>query len=311
MHIPVLLKEVIELLDPREGEFFIDGTFGGGGHANAILEKIGPTGKLLGVDWNKIGYEKCVEIASSPAPRNDGIKCIQDNFANLPEILKEKEIAAVGRLGDLPRNDRGEIKANGLLLDLGVSSDELEDSGRGFSFQKDEPLLMTYNDDEIPVKNLLRQLNRDALAKVIKDYGGENWAIKIAQAIKDRLRKKDIETSGELAQLIIDAVPKNYEHGRIHPATRTFMALRVYANHELENLEKVLKNLDKILLPKGRATIISFHSLEDRLVKNYFRDLAKEEKLEIITKKPVTASWEEVKENPRARSAKLRCAQVK
>ena len=108
--------------------------------------------------------------------------------------------------------------------------------------------------------------------------------------------------------MIIDTVPKNYEHGRIHPATRTFMALRIYANHELENLEKVLKNLDKILLPKGRVAIISFHSLEDRLVKNYFRNMAKEGKLEIITKKPITASWEEVRENPRARSAKLRVA---
>ncbi len=302
VHKPVLLNEVINILNPQLGEFFVDGTFGGGGHAKAILEKIGENGKLLGIDWNKGAIESGRFQVSSLKFKN--ILLIQDNFANLPEILQKNSLfstevgipTAVG------------TKADGLLLDLGISSDELENSGRGFSFRKDEPLLMTYNDNEIPVKDLLRQLSKEELTKIIKNYGEENWAIKIAEAIKNRPRKKSIETSRELAELISETLPRNYERGRIHPATRTFMALRIYANKELENLENVLKNIDKILKNKGRIAIISFHSLEDRIVKNYFRNMAKENLLEIITKKPIVASREEILENPRSRSAKLRGA---
>ncbi len=290
IHKPVLLNEVINVLNPQPGEFFIDGTFGGGGHSQAILEKIGENGKLLVIDWNKKA------IANGKLQMaNSNVVFVQDNFANLSEILEKNNFP----------------KADGLLLDLGISSDELENSGRGFSFRKDEPLLMTYSDQEIPVRDLLRQLNKEELAEIIKNYGEENWAIKIAEAIKERLRKKTIETSKEFAELISEALPKNYEHGRIHQATRTFMALRIYANKELENLEKVLKNINKVLKNKGRVAIISFHSLEDRLVKNYFRDLAKENLLEIITKKPITATREEVLQNPRSRSAKLRAATLK
>ncbi|MEK7114754.1 MAG: 16S rRNA (cytosine(1402)-N(4))-methyltransferase RsmH [Patescibacteria group bacterium] len=287
IHKPVLLNEVINVLNPQPGEFFIDGTFGGGGHGIAILEQIGFNGSFLGIDWNKDAIEKGKFQISNFKFQNALL--IQDNFANLPEILEKNNLG----------------KADGLLLDLGTSSDELENSGRGFSFRKNEPLLMTYNDNEIPVRDLLKQLSKEELTEIIKNYGGENWAIKIAEAIKDRMRKsvsRRIETSRELAELISETLPKNYEHGRIHPATRTFMALRIYANRELENLEKVLKNLDKILKNKGRIAIISFHSLEDRLVKNYFK------KLEVITKKPIIASREEILKNPRSRSAKLRAA---
>lgn len=299
IHKPVLLNEVINILNPQPGEFFIDGTFGGGGHSQAIIDRIGSTGNFLGIDWNKNAIKLGkIQITKSHAYRQAG-KCqillIQDNFANLPEILE--------------KNNFG--KVDGLLLDLGISSDELENSGRGFSFRKDEPLLMTYSDDEIPVRDLLKQLSREELIEIIKNYGEENWAIKIAEAIKNQVRKKPIETSRELAELISETLPKNYEHGRIHPATRTFMALRIYANKELKNLEKILKNIDKILKNKGRIAIISFHSLEDRLVKNYFRNLEKENLLKIITKKPIIASREEILENPRSRSAKLRVATLK
>lgn len=279
MHLPVLLQEAIELLNPQPGEFFIDGTFGGGGHAKIILEKIKPNGRLLAIDWNKEAIGKCEILQKQSA--NGELICIRENFANLPEILKGK--------------------ANGLLLDLGVSSDELENSGRGFSFQKEEPLLMTYGDEQIPVKDWLKKLSEKELSQIIKDYSGERWAKKIAQAIKDYQRKKTIETSKELADIIFRAVPKSYERGRIHPATRAFMALRIFANQELKNLETVLQNMEKILLPGGRIAIISFHSLEDRIVKNYFKKFTQP-----INKKPITPTWEEVKNNPRSRSAKLR-----
>lgn len=268
-HIPVLLKEVIELLDPKPGEFFIDGTAGTGGHSRAIREKIGPSGKLLSIDWEKTG----------------------ENYADLAEILKNKNLG----------------KADGLLLDLGFSSEQIG-GGRGFSFQKDEPLLMTYDPNAEPLKEMLKELTEEELIKIIKEFGEERFARRIAKAIYEQERRKPIETTLELAEVIRGAVPKNYERGRINPATRTFMAFRIYANHELENLEKLLQNLEQILKPRARVAIISFHSLEDRLVKNYFRDYAKIGKLKILTKKPVTATKEEVAANPRSRSAKLRAA---
>ncbi len=271
-HTPVLLNEVIELLEPKPGQFFIDGTAGGGGHSRAIQEKIGTQGILLAIDWEKTG----------------------ENYADLAEILKQKNLG----------------RADGLLLDLGFSSEQL-DNGRGFSFQKDEPLLMTYDPRQKPVKEILRDLSERWLADVIRTYGEERYADRIAAAIKETLRKKQpIETTGQLVEVIKNAVPKGYERGRIHPATRTFQALRIYANHELENLERVLKDLDQIVKPGGRAAIISFHSLEDRIVKNYFRDAAKAGKLKLIQKKAVQATRQEEVANPRSRSAKLRVAQI-
>lgn len=270
-HTPVLLNEVIQFLNPKPGEFFIDGTAGGGGHSRAIQEKIGPAGKLLSIDWEKTG----------------------ENYADLPEILETKNLG----------------KADGLLLDLGFSSEQTE-SGRGLSFQKDEPLFMTYNEKSEPLKETLRNLTEEQIATIIKEFGEERYAREIAKEIYSRERKRPIETTFELVEAIKRAVPANYERGRINPATRTFMAFRIYVNHELENLEKALKNLEIILKPGGRAVIISFHSLEDRMVKNYFRDSAKGGKMEILTKKPVIASREEVLSNPRSRSAKLRAATI-
>jgi 16S rRNA (cytosine1402-N4)-methyltransferase len=269
MHTPVLLKEVIELLDPKPGEFFIDGTAGGGGHSRAIQEKIEPNGKLLAIDWEKTG----------------------ENYADLPEILKKR---------NLP-------KADGLLIDLGFSSEELE-SGRGFTFQKNEPLLMTYDPAAKPVREILQELNEEELAKIIKEYSQEKFAKRIARAIKKQEKIKPITTTGELVEVIKRVAPRGYERGRLHPATRTFMALRIYANRELENLETLLKNLPDILKPGGRTAIISFHSLEDRLVKNYFRDYFKKGQMNILTKKPVRARPDEIAANPRASSAKLRAA---
>ncbi len=270
-HTPVLLNEVLKFLEPKPGEFFIDGTFGAGGHSRAIQEKIGERGRLLAIDWEKTG----------------------ENYADLAEILKAKKLG----------------KADGLLLDLGFSSEQLG-GGKGFSFQFNEPLAMVYDINRPPVRQILKELDEKELAEIIRDLGGERMAGRIARVIKETIRKKGISTTFDLAEAVKSAVPGNYEHGRIHPATRTFQALRIYANNELGNLEKVLKDIFRIVKPGGRVAIISFHSLEDKIVKNYFRDYAKEEKLKILTKKPVEATDEEIRQNPRSRSAKIRAAQI-
>ena len=208
-------------------------------------------------------------------------------------------------------------KADGLLVDLGFSSEQLEASGRGFSFgesSKNEPLLMTYDDSRTPVWRILREEGEESLANIIYEFGGERMSRQIAKAIKDRGRRQAIMTAGALADVVREALPGGgktrgaYEHGRIDPATRTFQAFRIYANGELENLKTLLNNLSEILKPGGRAAIISFHSVEDGIVKRAFQSLAKEGKIEIITKKPVEATREEIKENPRSRSAKIRAA---
>jgi len=269
IHKPVLLKEVIELLDPRPGEFFIDATFGLGGHSRAIREKIGPTGRLLTIDWSE----------SSPAE-------IHANFADLAAILQKMRLP----------------QADGLLLDLGFSAEQLENSGRGFSFLKNEPLIMTYSNASPPVYKLLRELSEKELGRIISDFSQERYAVPIAKAVKSQEKKQPIGTTWELTAVIKRAVPASYERGRLHPATRTFQALRIYANRELQNLERALSDLDKILVPGGRAAVISFHSLEDRLVKQYFK------KLKTPTVKPIRPTAEEIKINPRARSARLRVA---
>lgn len=286
-HVPVLSNEVMKLLDPKPGEFFIDGTFGGGGHSRAILNKIGKSGKLLILDWD----ESALNRGKKEFIGQSAI-FVNENFAGLPEILKNKKLP----------------KADGLLLDLGFSSDQIENSGRGFSFNRDEPLLMTYENKAAPVRDLLKRLSEKELADIIWRFGEERYARRIAAGILSGHRKTPIKTSGELAEIVRQSVPANYERGRIHPATRTFQALRIYANKELDNLESVLKNLDKIIKSGGRAAIISFHSLEDRLVKNYFRDLARSGRLELLTKKPIMAGLAEIKQNVRSRSAKLRAA---
>ncbi|MDO8516219.1 MAG: 16S rRNA (cytosine(1402)-N(4))-methyltransferase RsmH [bacterium] len=292
-HIPVLLYEVIRFLDPHPGEFIIDGTVDGGGHSAELWKKIGPNGKLLGIDWDGSFLETARENILGGDEANESLILVKGNYADLPDILKE--------------NDLG--KADGLLLDLGFSSHQLT-SGRGFSFREgeNEPLYMTYSDDVPPVAAILRELKESELTDIIREYGEERYARQIAFAIKVREKRSPIRTAGELAETIAQAVPKNYERGRIHPATRTFQALRIYANDELGNLKRVLSSLSEIIRPGGRVVVIGFHSLEDRIVKNAFRDMAKQGTLEILTKKPIEATEEEMHVNPRSRSAKVRAA---
>ena len=303
-HTPVLLKEIIEILNPVSGEFFIDGTVGSGGHAEAILKKIGLSGKFFGIDWDKNNINKLIKTGKLGNWGN--VILINENYANLPEILKVEKLP----------------KADGLLIDLGFSSEQLNPlvgGGRGFSFMKDEVLDMRYNAEQIwneygtnaeTAAEVVNSFNEKDLADIFWKYGEERFSRQIAKKIMEERKKKRILTTFDLVEIIKKSVPKSYERGRIHPATRVFQALRIYINNELENLETILKNLDKILKPYGRAAIISFHSLEDRLVKNYFRQMVKEGKAEILTKKPITANEEEIKNNPRSRSAKLRAIKI-
>jgi 16S rRNA (cytosine1402-N4)-methyltransferase len=297
MHKPVLLNEVLEYLDPHHGDFIIDGTVDGGGHAEAIIDAIGPKGIFLGIDWDERLLAECRKRLGSRIEKNKNLFLLHGNYAKLPEILQKEKME----------------KADGLLIDLGFSSEQLENSGRGFSFSeasKDEPLLMTYDDSRTPVKDILRGMTEKELANIIFEFGGERGSRRIAKAIKEAGKRESITTSGQLAKVIRESLPGNYEHGRIDGATRTFQAFRIYANGELENLKTLLSNLNNILKPGGRVAIISFHSTEDAIVKKTFQSLAKEGTITILTKKPISASFEEIKQNPRSRSAKLRAATI-
>ncbi len=289
IHKPVMPREVLEILAPKSGEFFVDGTLGGGGHAELILEAIGDEGKLLVVDEDPKAVKEFEERNKDSRAK---IFAVQDNFTNIPAILES----------------RGLGKADGLFLDLGLSSDEIEYSGRGFTFQKNEPLFMTLSDRYTPVRTLLKTLREDELAKIIRDYSDEKYAGAIAKEIKKTLKQKNIDTTFDLRESILRAIPGNYERGRIDPATRSFQALRIYANHEFENIESVFKNLEKILKSGARLAIISFHSGEDRLVKNLMRATAQIGLLKLINKKIIETTEEEARANPRSRSAKLRAA---
>lgn len=289
-HIPVLLEETIALLDPKPNENFIDATIGNGGHAKAILERIAPTGKLVGIDWNqeaimKLGTQFKKEIAAGCLIPHRG------NFAGIADIARR----FLGRV-------------DGIVADLGMSSEELEESGRGFSFKKDEPLLMTYDanpaPDAVTAEKIVNKWPETKLVEIFRAFGEEPFAKRYARQIIRARAAKPIRTSRELASLIeTHAIRRNF---RIHPATRIFQALRIAVNRELENLAALLTSGVNILAPEGRMAVISYHSLEDRIVKHEWRRLASLEIAEILTKKPVRPSRDELVRNPRSRSAKLR-----
>jgi 16S rRNA (cytosine1402-N4)-methyltransferase len=287
-HTPVLLEEVKNALDVRPGDFVVDGTVDGGGHAKAFLPLLGPKGKLLGLDLDK---GMLAETKKRLSGKN--VLLLAGNYADLREILRKEKFG----------------KADKLLLDLGFSSEQLV-SGRGFSFAREareEPLLMTYREGDVPVRDILRRVKEQDLADIIYRYGEERYSRRIAKAIKTA---KKIETAGELADIVRGCLPRGYERGRLDPATRTFQALRIYANRELDNLEKILNELTEVVAAGGRAAIISFHSLEDRLVKKKFREMKTAGTAELLNKKPVEASREEARNNPRSRSAKLRAIKI-
>jgi 16S rRNA (cytosine1402-N4)-methyltransferase len=286
-HVPVLLHEVLDLLAPRPGAFVVDGTLGRGGHAAELLRRISPGGTLLGIDQDptRITHvEQELTGVARTASLEVNVRCVHGNYADLPHLMPD------GR------------KADAVLLDLGFASDQLA-SGRGFSFQQDEPLQMTYDPEAEPLSALLDELDEAEIAHILREYGGERFPGRIAKAIA---RNRPVMTSGKLARLVTEALPGNATYERIHPATRTFQALRIYANHELENLQQFLANIPQFLAPDGRLAIITFHSLEARLVKDTFRKLAQQKQAVLLTKRAIAPQDEEVATNPRSRSAKLR-----
>ncbi len=287
-HKPVLLEEVLKGLNPGKGNVFIDGTVGLGGHAAALLERHPEIKLLIGFDLDPYALE---QAAARLAPYQKKVRLIHANYTKIPEFLEAESIGPV----------------DGILLDLGLSSFQLDSSSRGFSFRRDEPLDMRMDPDmKVSAADMVNSLPVEQLIELLKNYGQERWAPKIARAIDKERKKKPILSTKELADIVFSAIPRKHHPRRIHPATKTFQALRIAVNKELDNLAEALRTFPGCLKPLGRLVVISFHSLEDRLVKHSMRN---DPRLRPITKKPVTPSIIETDQNPRARSAKLRIAE--
>ena len=290
LHQPVLQKEVLGYLDPKTNENFIDCTIGLAGHSKAILKKNSPNGKILGIETDSELYKKLLKL------NLNRLILANNSYLNLEEIVKKEKIGLI----------------SGILFDLGVSSWHFEKSGRGFSFQKDEPLIMRYDwnsNEKLTAKEIINKWPRQEIERILREYGEEKFSKRIAKKICETRKTKPIKTTFELIEVIKKAVPNWYRQQKIHPATRTFQALRIAVNNELNNLEKTLPIALKILKPKGKLVIISFHSGEDRIVKNFLRENYRKGLLKILTKKPVSPTRTEIKSNPRSRSAKLRAAE--
>jgi len=288
-HVSVLPALVPHYLAPAAGEVIVDATVGAGGHARLIAERVGPSGRLIGLDHD-------ASMLALAAPRLAGLPAtlVHAGFAELPRVLRELGVPAV----------------DGVLADLGVCSDQLDEAGRGFSFARPGPLDMRMNPDEgETAADLLRRLPEREIADLIWRYGEERYSRRIARRVVEARRRQPPRTTEELAELVRGCVPRPRrrpgEKAAIDPATRVFQALRIAVNDELGALRRLLEALPRLVRPGGRAVVISFHSLEDRPVKQAFRD---PEVWEALTRKPVTAGEEEVASNPRARSAKLRAA---
>lgn len=301
-----MAAEVLELLEPRAGGVYLDGTLGGGGHSELILEKIGPGGLLIGIDRD----QSALNAATERLKRfGSCFRPVQGSFGDLSTLLAREGISAL----------------DGLLLDLGVSSHQLDTVERGFSFRFDGPLDMRMdNSDGDTAADLLNELSAEELEKIIKDFGEERWAKKIAGRIVQIRQETPISTTLQLADLVAGSIPRRFHEDRIHPATRTFQALRIAVNQELEQVREGVSTGITFLKPGGRIAVISFHSLEDRIVKHLLREAAsgcicpprmpycvcnRKPYLKVLTGRPITAGPEEITSNPRARSAKLRAGE--
>ena len=290
MHLPVLCREVAEYLRPEPGGIYVDCTVGLGGHASFLLENFPGIKKIIGFDCDMDALKKAAVRLQS---FGDRVHLVHSSYTDIPEMLAAENIN----------------KVSGFLLDAGLSSYQLDYSGRGFSFLRDEPLDMRMDkDSHVTAADMVNNLTAESLADIIKIYGEDRWAKKIASRIVEAREKKPLLTSAELAALVASAIPRRFHERRIHPATRTFQALRIAVNRELDNLKYAVRRLPEFLKKGGRFCVISFHSLEDRIVKHSFRN---DDRLKALTKRPVMAEEEERMANPRARSAKLRCAMLK
>jgi 16S rRNA (cytosine1402-N4)-methyltransferase len=302
-HRPVMPGEVVKYLGCKDGGLYVDGTLGGGGHTLEILCASEPTGRVVGIDWDRDALSYSRKRLTSYTSR---IKFIKGNFANIRDILKELSITSV----------------DGILLDLGASSHHFEKPERGFSFHYDAPLDMRMDRESIgTAADIVNNLSQGELRDIFKKYGEERWGGRIAMVIVRKRQVTPIRTTLELAEVVSSAIPRRFHPRGIHPATRVFLALRIVVNNELENIKKAINDGIWLLSHGGRMVVISFHSLEDRIVKASFRsfegkcvclpDIPKcvcnaKQEARILTKKVVKPSKEETEENPRARSAKLR-----
>ncbi|HHS48371.1 MAG TPA: 16S rRNA (cytosine(1402)-N(4))-methyltransferase RsmH [Desulfurella acetivorans] len=286
-HKSVLLKESMEFLQPKSGGIYLDLTFGGGGHSEQILKLSEPNGIVVAFDQDFYAIDCALKLKET---YKDRLIAVKENFSKCYTKLLSM----------------GYKFFDGIIMDIGVSSFQLDDAQRGFSFLKDGPLDMRMNkENPLSAKIIVNQWTRYELESIIRDYGQERFAKKIAAKIEEQRAKAPIETTLELANIVKEALP-HYYYKKIHPATKTFQALRIAVNSELDNLKEGLVNAIKLLKPQSRLVVISFHSLEDRIVKNIFKDYSQRKIVTILTKKPIVPSLEETKENPRARSAKLR-----
>ncbi len=287
-HVSVLLQEVLEYMQPQENKVYMDGNLGLGGHSGAIMARCNGNAQLIGFDWDEEAQARAANNLSSFGER---ITFVRRNFADVKEVLV----------------DLGIKQIDGLLLDLGLSSLQLDESNRGFSFKREEPLDMRMdNRVRENAADLVRTASEEELADIFFHYGEERQARPIARAICEIRSKTPIVTSYQLAQIIYNAIPIRFHPKKIHVATRAFQGLRIAVNRELDNLATILKDGVEVLAPGGRFCVISFHSLEDRLVKRGFKAASK---LKVLTPRPVVAGSDECNQNPRARSAKLRVAE--
>ncbi|EOD01254.1 16S rRNA (cytosine(1402)-N(4))-methyltransferase RsmH [Caldisalinibacter kiritimatiensis] len=301
-HVSVLLNEAIKGLNIKEDGTYVDGTLGGAGHSKEIVKRL-TTGRLIGVDQDINAIKKAKEELKD---YKEKVTIVHNNFRNIKDVL----------------NEVGIDKVDGVLLDLGVSSHQLDVAERGFSYKHDAPLDMRMDTTQsLKAWNIVNEYDEEQLYRIIKEYGEEKWASRIAKFIIEERKINQINTTGELVEVIKKAIPKGARKGGSHPAKRTFQAIRIEVNKELDILEDTIKDICDVLNPNGRVCIITFHSLEDRIVKRTFKELNKDcicppdlpvcqcnkkRELKIITRKPIIPSEEEIEKNPRSRSAKLR-----
>jgi 16S rRNA (cytosine1402-N4)-methyltransferase len=292
-HTPVMLKEVLDYLNLKRGMTIVDATIGTAGHSQGILERISPGGRLIGIDRDQESLAIAKERLSN---FSEACYFVHSNFIDIDDILKNLNIKNI----------------DGILFDLGVSSFQLEDPERGFSFQNEGPLDMRLDRSSyISAYDLINNLNEEEISSLIWAFGQERWHNRIAHLLVKERKQHPIATTLELSNIVLRAIPPRYRHRyyRIHPATRTFQAVRIAVNRELETLEMTISKAIELLNKKARICIISFHSLEDRIVKFSFRKLAYQSLINIITPKPQTSTYAQIEDNPSSRSSKLRVAE--
>jgi len=293
LHTPVMLAEVLQYLNLHPGQTIIDGTVGMGGHSLEIVKRIAPGGKLIAIDRDK----ESLDMAQARLKDfSEQAQFVYGNFSEMDEIVKRLKVDRI----------------DGILLDLGVSTFQLTQADRGFSFTREGPLDMRLDRNSyISAYDLVNNLNEEEISNLLWSFGEERWHNRIARRVVEERQKQPITTTAELSEIVMRAIPPRFRkfHYRIHPATRTFQAVRIAVNRELEVLEQVLAKSIPLLSPGGRICVISFHSLEDRVVKWAFRKAAAEGVLTILTPKPLTPTESEARENPSSRSSKFRAAE--